>query len=79
MQSTTKLPAICNLSLTETPTKPKIGLFSTPERKRIYSAFTFESPSPAASRYAMSRGSSGDRFCDLAFDPISDAISIRAH
>ncbi|KAH9855333.1 hypothetical protein C2E23DRAFT_858000 [Lenzites betulinus] len=40
--------------------------FSTPERKRIYSAFTFTSPSPAAKRYISTRGSSVDRFSDAA-------------
>ncbi|KAI0366814.1 hypothetical protein BV20DRAFT_951513 [Pilatotrama ljubarskyi] len=43
------------------------GVFSTPERKRIYSAFTFSSPSPAAKRYASTRGSSVERFSDAAF------------
>ncbi|KAI0356109.1 hypothetical protein OH77DRAFT_1402137 [Trametes cingulata] len=43
------------------------GVFSTPERKRIYSAFTFSSPSPAAKRFASSRASSVDRFSDAAF------------
>ncbi|THH32063.1 hypothetical protein EUX98_g2103 [Antrodiella citrinella] len=42
--------------------------FSTPERKRIYSAFTFSSPSPAGERFAVtSRANSVDRFSDLAF------------
>ncbi|TCD66574.1 hypothetical protein EIP91_001242 [Steccherinum ochraceum] len=43
--------------------------FSTPERKRIYSAFTFSSPSPAGERYyAVTRATSNvDRFSDLAF------------
>ncbi|KAH9899348.1 hypothetical protein C8Q73DRAFT_743333 [Cubamyces lactineus] len=43
------------------------SVFSTPERKRIYSAFTFTSPSPASKRYATTRGSSVDRFSDAAF------------
>lgn len=33
-------------------------MFSTPERKRIYAAFTFESPSPASRRFADWRESS---------------------
>ena len=43
------------------------SVFSTPERKRIYSAFTFSSPSPASKRFASNRGSSVDRFSDVAF------------
>ncbi|CDO70487.1 hypothetical protein BN946_scf184569.g30 [Trametes cinnabarina] len=46
---------------------PATSVFSTPERKRIYSAFTFTSPSPASKRFAASRGSSVDRFSDTAF------------
>ncbi|KAI0346143.1 hypothetical protein BDW22DRAFT_1388046 [Trametopsis cervina] len=64
--------------LTRTPTKPKSDTFSTPERKRLYSAFTFQSPSPAAKRYALSRGSSVDRFSDVEFDPTSSILSFRA-
>ncbi|TBU44748.1 hypothetical protein BD309DRAFT_979894 [Dichomitus squalens] len=41
--------------------------FSTPERKRIYAAFTFSSPSLASQRYASARGSSVDRFSDVVF------------
>jgi len=62
----------------DTPSKSRIVAFSTPERKRIYSAFTFESPSPAAKRYALSRGSSVDRFSDLDFSPTYDVLSLRA-
>ncbi|KAI1786715.1 hypothetical protein LXA43DRAFT_756158 [Ganoderma leucocontextum] len=43
------------------------SVFSTPERKRIYSAFTFSSPSPASKRFASTRGSSVERFSDVAF------------
>ncbi|OSD01470.1 hypothetical protein PYCCODRAFT_1445722 [Trametes coccinea BRFM310] len=46
---------------------PTTSAFSTPERKKIYSAFTFTSPSPASKRFATSRGSSVDRFSDAAF------------
>ncbi|RDX47281.1 hypothetical protein OH76DRAFT_1484884 [Lentinus brumalis] len=42
-------------------------VFSTPERKRIYSAFTFSTPSPASQRYASARGSSVERFSDVVF------------
>ncbi|KAI0687674.1 hypothetical protein BC835DRAFT_1419761 [Cytidiella melzeri] len=63
----------------DTVNEGKNGTFSTPERKRIYSAFTFESPSPASKRYATStRGSNVERFSDLDFDPVHDTISIRA-
>ena len=41
------------------------SVFSTPERKRIYSAFTFSSPSPASQRYASTRASSVERFSDV--------------
>lgn len=41
--------------------------FSTPERKRIYSAFTFSSPSPSSERFAAARGSSVERFSDIDF------------
>ncbi|KAH9941613.1 uncharacterized protein BXZ73DRAFT_98003 [Epithele typhae] len=43
-----------------------LGSFSTPERKRIYSAFTFSSPSAASERYATSRASTVERFSDVA-------------
>lgn len=43
-------------------------VFTTPERKRIYSAFTFRTPSPSGKRYAMLRGSSVDRFSDPDYD-----------
>ncbi|OJT07492.1 hypothetical protein TRAPUB_1677 [Trametes pubescens] len=49
------------------PDASAASIFSTPERKRIYSAFTFTSPSPVAKRYASARGSSVDRFSDAAF------------
>ncbi|KAH8101136.1 hypothetical protein BXZ70DRAFT_111034 [Cristinia sonorae] len=41
---------------------------STPERKRIYSAFTFSSPSPASERYVITKSASGERFSDVAFN-----------
>ena len=43
------------------------SVFSTPERKRIYSAFTFSSPSPASQRYASTRASSVEHFSDAIF------------
>ena len=43
-------------------------LFNTPERKRIYAAFTFESPSPASRRFASWRESSLSRLPALSFD-----------
>ncbi|RPD56056.1 hypothetical protein L227DRAFT_566346 [Lentinus tigrinus ALCF2SS1-6] len=50
------------------PAPPATGsVFSTPERKRIYSAFTFSTPSPASERYASARGSSVERFSDVVF------------
>ncbi|KAI0792383.1 hypothetical protein C8Q75DRAFT_731617 [Abortiporus biennis] len=43
-------------------------ILNTPERKRIYSTFTFSSPSPAGERYAASsRASSVERFTDSLF------------
>lgn len=46
----------------------KLSAFSTPERKGIYSAFTFSTPSPSGVRYAALRGSSETRFSDPAFE-----------
>ncbi|KAI0739016.1 hypothetical protein C8Q80DRAFT_1261970 [Daedaleopsis nitida] len=43
------------------------SVFSTPERKRIYSSFTFSSPSSTGQRYASARGSSVERFADVIF------------
>lgn len=59
----------------ETPASPTLSrkgftTFSTPERKRIYSAFTFESPSPASRRFSSWRDSSVERFGEIAFNPI---------
>lgn len=46
-------------------------LFNTPERKRIYAAFTFESPSPASQRFASWRESSAPPLpaVNFLFDP----------
>ncbi|KAI0064414.1 hypothetical protein BV25DRAFT_1914605 [Artomyces pyxidatus] len=43
--------------------------FSTPERKRIYAAFTFASPSPASKRFAAAHNSTLDMFGDIEFRP----------
>ncbi|KAN0131667.1 hypothetical protein V8E53_010509 [Lactarius tabidus] len=55
---------------TPSPKKANIaseeGLFSTPERKQIYAAFTFTSPSPSSKRFA---GPHLDFFGDIRFDP----------
>ncbi|KAI0805971.1 hypothetical protein BC629DRAFT_1437506 [Irpex lacteus] len=67
--------AVSEPPVTKTPTKLTIGIFSTPERKRLYSVFTFATPSPTSKRYANSRASSVDRFSDYDFDPLSDAIT----
>ncbi|THU84351.1 hypothetical protein K435DRAFT_806760 [Dendrothele bispora CBS 962.96] len=40
--------------------------FSTPERKRIYAAFTFTSPSPSSDRFAKSKRSASVPILDLA-------------
>ncbi|KAI0261667.1 hypothetical protein BC834DRAFT_463201 [Gloeopeniophorella convolvens] len=40
--------------------------FSTPERKQIYAAFTFSSPSPSSKRFTTSHL---DIFGDIRFDP----------
>lgn len=61
-----------------TPSKRRHAVFSTPERRRIYSAFTFASPSPVVKRHAMSRGSSVDRFSDLDFDFTSTGAPLHA-
>lgn len=61
-----------------TPSKRRLAVFSTPERRRIYSAFTFASPSPAAKRYARSRASSVDRFSDLDFDFATNGAPLHA-
>lgn len=49
------------------PAPAKDGAYSTPERKRIFSTFTFSSPSPASERYASGRGTSVERFSDVVF------------
>ncbi|KAI0763119.1 hypothetical protein BD413DRAFT_484590 [Trametes elegans] len=46
---------------------PAVNALATPERKRIYSAFTFSSPSPAGQRYASARASSVEHFSDAEF------------
>ncbi|KAI0078364.1 hypothetical protein K474DRAFT_941696 [Panus rudis PR-1116 ss-1] len=49
---------------------PTNASFSTPERMRIYSAFTFSSPSLAGRRYAVTRGtttSQSSQFSDVEF------------
>ena len=60
-------PAACAIS---SPKKAGItsdeGLFSTPERKQIYAAFTFTTPSPSSKRFA---GPHLDIFGDIRFDP----------
>ncbi|KZT65294.1 hypothetical protein DAEQUDRAFT_814367 [Daedalea quercina L-15889] len=57
-------------SRSSSPARSEAGFsaFSTPERKRIYSAFTFSSPSPSSARYAAFRGSDDTRFSDPAFE-----------
>ena len=45
-----------------------LSAFSTPERKRIYSAFTFSTPSPSSVRYAALRNSTESRFSDPALE-----------
>ena len=42
-----------------------IDVFSTPEKKKVYKAFTFSSPCAAGERYASARGSSVERFSDI--------------
>ncbi|OCH86810.1 hypothetical protein OBBRIDRAFT_890233 [Obba rivulosa] len=51
-----------------TPELPQgdASTFSTPDRKRIYTAFTFSSPSPSGIRFAAARASSVERFSDIA-------------
>ncbi|GJE96554.1 hypothetical protein PsYK624_127510 [Phanerochaete sordida] len=50
-----------------THTKSGPALFDTPERKRIYASFTFESPSPASRRFASWRESSVPRLPAVNF------------
>ncbi|KIP12105.1 hypothetical protein PHLGIDRAFT_113895 [Phlebiopsis gigantea 11061_1 CR5-6] len=57
------------LSTPITP-RPHVAVFNTPERKRIYSAFTFESPSPASRRFATWKESDMERFTKIAFNPL---------
>jgi len=47
-------------------TREDASAFSTPDRKRIYTAFTFSSPSPTSIRFAAARASSVERFSDIA-------------
>jgi hypothetical protein len=42
------------------------GFFSTPERKQIYAAFTFASPSPSSKPFTVPHL---DIFGDIRFDP----------
>ena len=42
-----------------------VDVFSTPEKKKVYKAFTFSSPCAAGERYASARGSSVERFSDI--------------
>lgn len=43
----------------------ELAPFDTPERKRIYHAFTFSSPSPSGKRFAAARD---DRFSDIEYE-----------
>jgi hypothetical protein len=45
------------------------AFFSTPERKQIYAAFTFASPSPSSSSAKHFTASHLDIFGDIRFDP----------
>ncbi|KAI0819943.1 hypothetical protein BC628DRAFT_1423369 [Trametes gibbosa] len=62
----TPMPADAERPSSPAPPASAASVFSTPERKHIYSAFTFTSPSPAAKRYVSTRGASVDRFSDAA-------------
>ncbi|KAI0000184.1 hypothetical protein BJV74DRAFT_794451 [Russula compacta] len=53
-------------SLKKADTAIEEALFSTPERKQIYAAFTFTSPSPSSKRFAAPHL---DIFGDIRFDP----------
>ncbi|TFY80369.1 hypothetical protein EWM64_g3641 [Hericium alpestre] len=56
-------------SLKKRPSPSKSKSFSTPERKRIYTAFTFSSPSPSSKRFNASRETGLDLFGDIEFKP----------
>ncbi|KAI0720699.1 hypothetical protein C8T65DRAFT_705596 [Cerioporus squamosus] len=65
---TTPVQSPSKVDVASSPAPTTTGsVFSTPERKRIYSAFTFSTPSPASERYASARGSSVERFSDVVF------------
>ncbi|TFY58588.1 hypothetical protein EVG20_g8090 [Dentipellis fragilis] len=60
------------LKSTTSPTNARLsptkGL-STPERKRIYTAFTFSSPSPSSKRFTAAQATGLDIFGDIEFKP----------
>ncbi|PCH35262.1 hypothetical protein WOLCODRAFT_139833 [Wolfiporia cocos MD-104 SS10] len=63
-------PSLSPLTPPSTPGRTTVtpSLLSTPERKRIYSSFTFSSPSPSGERYAAKRASSVERFSDVSHE-----------
>ncbi|KAH9919824.1 uncharacterized protein B0H18DRAFT_1122263 [Fomitopsis serialis] len=61
-------PSVSSRGSSPSRSDAALSTFSTPERKRIYSAFTFSSPSPSSARYAALRGSNDARFSDPTFE-----------
>lgn len=46
------------------------GGFSTPERKQIYAAFTFRSPSPTSERYGKGKATRAASMPPLELEPL---------
>ncbi|KAA1472104.1 hypothetical protein DENSPDRAFT_838275 [Dentipellis sp. KUC8613] len=60
------------LKSTTSPTNARLSStkgLSTPERKRIYTAFTFSSPSPSSKRFTAAQATGLDIFGDIEFKP----------
>ncbi|EMD35538.1 hypothetical protein CERSUDRAFT_96651 [Gelatoporia subvermispora B] len=69
-RASSSVPSSSEVSLS-TPELPQdnASTFSTPDRKKLYTAFTFSSPSPSSLRFAAARASSVERFSDIALQP----------
>ncbi|KAI9509252.1 hypothetical protein F5148DRAFT_1283143 [Russula earlei] len=64
--SSPRMPVVGSSSPKKADIASEEAFFSTPERKQIYAAFTFTSPSPSAKRFVAPHL---DIFGDIRFDP----------
>ncbi|KAI0298675.1 hypothetical protein B0F90DRAFT_1818546 [Multifurca ochricompacta] len=64
--ASSRKPAVLTVSPKKADIASEEAFFSTPERKQIYAAFTFTSPSPSSKRFAPPHL---DIFGDIRFDP----------